>query len=158
MKAYLYAAALLLAVSRGDAADDKPSDHKLILGTWEVVSSSQKGEDGPGAPGMRYVFKPDTFLMQPASAKTEEDAIRVKYKLDPAKKPKHIDTTHQLGEKEKPIVQLGIYSLEGETLKLCLEAAGKPRPAKLESKPDGTSVLLVLKRQKEQPMVPKESQ
>ena len=73
----------------------------------------------------------------------------MKYKLDSTQKPKVIDTTHET-DPGKPILQLGVYSLDGDTLKLCLESAGKPRPAKLETKPQDTSVLFVLKRAKKQ--------
>ena len=40
-----------------------------------------------------------------------------------------MDTTHEI-DPGKPIVQLAIYSLDGDELKVCLEAAGKPRPTK----------------------------
>jgi hypothetical protein len=43
---------------------------------------------------------------------------------------------------------LAIYALDGDELKLCLEAAGKPRPTKFESKPGDTTVVWVLKRAK----------
>ena len=48
----------------------------------------------------------------------------------------------------QPIVQLGIYSLEGDSLKLCLEAASRPRPKTLESKEGETTHAFVLKRTK----------
>jgi hypothetical protein len=56
-----------------------------------------------------------------------------------------MDTTHEI-DPGKPIVQLAIYSLDGDELKVCLEAAGKPRPTKFVSKAGDTSVVWVLKR------------
>jgi uncharacterized protein (TIGR03067 family) len=73
--------------------------------------------------------------------------MQMKYKLDSTQKPKAIDTTHEI-DLGKLILQLGVYSLDGDTLKLRLESAGKPRPAKLETKAKDMSVLFVLKREK----------
>jgi hypothetical protein len=56
-----------------------------------------------------------------------------------------MDTTHEI-DPGKPIVQLAIYALDGDDLKLCLEAAGKPRPTRFESKKGDTTVMWVLKR------------
>ena len=58
--------------------------------------------------------------------------------------PAAIDTTHEL-DPGKPIVQLGIYSLKGETLKLSLAAAGMTRPRSFNEK---TATTITLRRAK----------
>jgi len=45
-----------------------------------------------------------------------------------------------------PIRQLAIYTLDGDTLKICSAAAGKPRPTRFESKPGDFGGLWILKR------------
>jgi hypothetical protein len=45
-----------------------------------------------------------------------------------------------------PIHQTAIYSLDGDTLKICSTAAGKPRPTKFESKRGDFGGLWILQR------------
>ncbi len=67
------------------------------------------------------------------------------FKIDPAKKPKEIDITHPA---VKDGTVEGIYSLEGESLKMCYGKKDKDRPAKFSTKAGDRGVLFVLKRAK----------
>ena len=126
------------------AAGEKPkSDHERLQGSWVVVSAEEAGQQRPGDVGLQAIFTPDILTFQ----KDKQDPMGMKYSLDSTRKPKAIDTTHEINP-GKPIIQLGVYSLNGDTLKLCLESAGKPRPAKLETKTKDTSILFILKRGK----------
>jgi uncharacterized protein (TIGR03067 family) len=130
-------------VTSAFAADEKTkTDQEMIQGTWEVVSAESNGKAADFV-GMKFVFTKDLWKMH----KDGQDAIAVEYKLDPTKKPKAIDTSHEL-DPGKPIVQLGIYELKGDMLKLSLEAAARGRPEKFETKPGGTATSFVLKRAK----------
>jgi uncharacterized protein (TIGR03067 family) len=128
------------------AKDNAPSDQDQILGTWEIVSSHEAGKDvSETYRAMKVVFTRDRLKLMPKDQ--TQDALQLKYKLDPMKKPKHIDTTHEL-DPGKPISQLGIYELDGDNLKICLEAADRGRPDKFETKPNGSAHLMVLRRAK----------
>ncbi len=62
------------------------------------------------------------------------------YKLDPTASPKTIDII------KKDMVELGIYELEGDTLRICL-AKDLRRPTKFESKSEtGRNALVTFKR------------
>ncbi|HYV39571.1 MAG TPA: TIGR03067 domain-containing protein [Gemmataceae bacterium] len=138
--AVLCAATLLAAEQQGA----KPkTDHELIQGTWQVVSAQEAGKSPKIPDDLRFVITADTLFIKPG----KDDAIGMKYKLDPSMKPKAMDTTHEI-DPGKPISQLAIYTLDGDELKVCLEAAGKPRPMKFESKPGDTTIVWVLKRAK----------
>lgn len=64
------------------------------------------------------------------------------YKLDPTKDPKAIDLTHTLG-KEQGKVRLGIYLLDGDDLKMCVD---DERPTEFATRPESGRALIVLKR------------
>jgi uncharacterized protein (TIGR03067 family) len=69
----------------------------------------------------------------------------VKFKLDPAKKPKTIDMT---AEKAKQEQVLGIYELKDDDLKLCFAKGGGERPTEFISKAGTNQTVIVLKRVK----------
>lgn len=70
------------------------------------------------------------------------------YRLDSAQNPKTIDMVMRfhwyLGEQQ---TFPGIYSLEGDVLKICMSGPGDKRPTEFASKPGSTTVLWTLKRQ-----------
>src|SRR5215213_3588298 len=123
-------------VGRAAGDERENADQKGIEGTWEIVSAEAGKNSSDGLRGLRMSFKDTTMSLLPRMG--TDKPMKLTYKLDPAKKPKQIDTTHEL-DPGKPISQLGIYELDGDALKLCLEAAGKGRPAKFETKPNGTA-------------------
>jgi uncharacterized protein (TIGR03067 family) len=55
-------------------------------------------------------------------------------KIDPSKSPKTIDVTMTEGL-NKRAVMLGIYEIDGDTLKACFDPQGKQRPTKFKSAP-----------------------
>jgi uncharacterized protein (TIGR03067 family) len=68
-----------------------------------------------------------------------------KMKLDPTKSPKHVDLEHYAtGVPAWP----GIYELNGDDLKVCLNLEGKARPTEFKTKAGDKCLLLVLKRKK----------
>jgi len=134
---------MVTSCSTQESDDNAKSDKELILGTWEVVSATESGREVP-VDGARFIFTVDIMTLQPKDATDVQDMIGVKYTLDPTTKPKSIDTSHEL-DPGKPIIQLGIYSLKGDTLELCLEGAGKPRPTELGGE---TGHGFILKRTK----------
>ena len=134
--------AILVTVAPEDE-DRARSDQRRLSGEWEVTSAMQEGRAAPERHGWRFEFNRETMTIRPNS-KIREGLIQ-KYSLDPSKTPKEIITSHEL-DPGKPIVQRGIYRLEGDTLQLHIEAAGKAPPTTWDSKPGGTSSLFVLKR------------
>jgi hypothetical protein len=66
-------------------------------------------------------------------------------KLDPAKTPKTVDASIVRGP-QKGEVLLGIYSLEGDTLKVCLQMSGQERPTEFTAQAGSGRLYLVSKR------------
>ena len=69
------------------------------------------------------------------------------FKIDATKTPKTMDITAVEGQNKGKTV-LAIYELSGDTLKVCYDAKGGPRPAMFESTADNKLVLVVYKKKK----------
>jgi uncharacterized protein (TIGR03067 family) len=68
-------------------------------------------------------------------------------KLDPSKSPKAIDVKVTEGP-AKGALMLGIYEINGDTLKVCFDAEGKKRPTHFKSAPGSATFVNVHKRLK----------
>lgn len=147
------------------------SDRELILGTWEGVAAEADGKPLPQAmldaikPTITFTAdkmaaRPGAVMPQPFLAAAAERGLLPKeaaallangvegvYHLDPTKSPKEIDVTILGGDVRK--AALGVYALDGDTLKLCLSVNPEKvseRPAELSSTGEGMRVLVTLRR------------
>jgi uncharacterized protein (TIGR03067 family) len=116
---------------------DETKDAQAIQGTWVVVSAEKEGRATNEINGDKVIFKDGNLTV-----KTKNKEEKATYKIDPSKKPRTLDITP---EKENDVI-LGIYQLEGDTLKICF-AEKAARPTDFNSKGD-RRMLIVLKRQK----------
>jgi uncharacterized protein (TIGR03067 family) len=139
---YLLIAALVLA------APTPAEDRKDIQGTWTVVSAVRAGVKEPDdtIKKLGCVIKDDTMTM----LKDGKDVGTWTFKLNPAKSPKAIDATLQLGHGRTERPALGIYELKGDELKLCFAQGKGDRPTAFASNPGLAQNLIVLKRQKKE--------
>jgi uncharacterized protein (TIGR03067 family) len=124
--------------------DNPKTELKKLQGTWVITHQELAGSPRK-VPGVvvEAVFTADRLAFQRLGRKTTEYAIT----LDLKKKPRTID----LKRPGTPTVFAGIYSLEGDTLKLCyfLSKAkdGSDRPKSFVT--TGTrNGLMVMKRRK----------
>jgi uncharacterized protein (TIGR03067 family) len=132
-----------LASGAGDAGKNfaKVGD-KRLLGKWELVERISDGKkvDQKGT----WTFFSNQILYGP------DAAIHAVYKVDPSKKPMTLDLAHvtESGKIEDKVV--GIYEVEGDSLKLCVSIPGKTdeRPKTFESKEGSGHTLTVLRRVK----------
>ncbi len=111
-----------LVLSAYLTADDKKEDQDKIQGKWKFESGLQGGKPLP-----EDVTKSSTIVFEGNKIKMtrtvdgKEESHEMTFKLDPSKKPKAIDVD-MMG---KP--GLGIYSLDGDTLKICHGEQGDER-------------------------------
>lgn len=139
------AAAVLLA-----AADDKPADPKSdqakMQGTWAIESSEFDGH--PAIPedqikDFRVVVKGD----KRAVMKGDEAVSESTFTLDEKSKPRGITVKVNDGPlkgKELP----GIYEIDGDTFRICLNVEGKERPKEFKGDTGSGCMLQVCKREK----------
>jgi uncharacterized protein (TIGR03067 family) len=123
--------------------DETARDTRALQGRWEIVSADFEGILGTVAyrRGTVIVVEADTLYFTDGFAKSQGS----KFKLDAKAKPKSIDTRNDKGMRKTGIT--GIYELDGDTLKLCLNLAGK-RPKEFKTSAGDQTNLMILKRQK----------
>jgi uncharacterized protein (TIGR03067 family) len=140
---------LIVAACLSIGADDpKETAVKKELqrfhGTWVFTLINIGGTDVPAeqVKGAKLVIEGNRFTVTDPTA-----TYRGTFKVDPAAKPKTIDMTFTEGPEKGKTTQ-GIYELEGDVYKVCVDVAGKGRPTEFVSKPGSGHVFELLKRVK----------
>jgi uncharacterized protein (TIGR03067 family) len=134
-----------LAAGAFQSAEERVQrEEEKLAGTWQVVSVEADGQAVPAQQfrGLRMTFKAGKFTAQKGQGDRQEGT----YKLDPSKSPKQID----ISRKDGPAAgrnQLAIYSLTGNTLKICSGGSDKERPDGFETRGKEGRVLMTLRRQ-----------
>jgi uncharacterized protein (TIGR03067 family) len=116
-------------------------EEAALRGAWTAVSGESGGRAVPAeaVKGYRLTFVDGKVTVQFAGQSKQGT-----FKLDPAAKPKTIDLDLDGG------AAVGIYSLDGDALKLCFTEGGKEaRPSEFSTKEGSGRVLLTLKRRAE---------
>jgi RNA polymerase sigma factor (sigma-70 family) len=130
-------------------ADVPKKDKELLQGRWIVSSAEHNGQADGDLKDAKLIFAVDRFHL----VVNDEEKFKVNpasstfglhvgtFKLDPGKDPKEID----LAQGETVVVP-GIYSLDGDTLKVCVKR-GAERPTGFNATEGAGTTLLVLKRE-----------
>jgi uncharacterized protein (TIGR03067 family) len=125
-------------------AADEPK--KELQGTWKLVSlevDGKKATKGDIKNEQKMVVEGDKFT----STVDDKHSFKGTFKLDPGKKPKTVDVAVTDGDfKGKAL--LGIYEIDGDTLRACYAAPGKDRPSEFTSKEGSGNYLYIYKREK----------
>jgi RNA polymerase sigma factor (sigma-70 family) len=146
-----------------DAADDATEkDRKALQGTWVAVSYEKAG--GPAVAtadkqatdaekNLQLVIKGDAFTS--SSGPDAGEGLAGSFKLDATQSPKTIDlraevkiVNGQQGKETTTLKLLGIYQLNGDELKICLQEKERPRDFSVKGATRYRELTL-FKRQKE---------
>jgi uncharacterized protein (TIGR03067 family) len=147
MKHLLALLALGLFCGADVPGDEVQKDKAKLQGTWKAVTVQEHGELKEDTQEHRLVFAGNQFRIK----KGDETIVQGKFKIDSSKKPKEIDIeiTEASKAKIKGKTALGIYGLEGQTLKWCANEPGSPeRPKEFSGKAETKHLLVTLKREK----------
>jgi uncharacterized protein (TIGR03067 family) len=122
------------------------ADQDKLQGGWQVVSI-EKGGEALQTEGMRFVFAGGELSLFIEGAQGQPEG----YVLDPSQQPKAIDLSLPNG-----MVVRGIYQLDGDSFKLCLDQSppggGGKRPTVFRTQPDAPDTYLyVLRRERAGP-------
>jgi uncharacterized protein (TIGR03067 family) len=124
---------LVVSGGAGTRADDKAhveKEFKKFHGVWTFESVEAGGKKAPAGQLKGLTV---TFAGHKYTVKKGDEVIQVgTQKLDPSTSPKAIDVKVTEGLK-KGAVMLGIYEIDGDTLGVCFDEAGKRRPAEFRS-------------------------
>ncbi len=141
-------AALLAGSCLATAAppeDKSKNEIKALQGTWVVVAAEQEGQPLDRIKGGKLLIHGENFTIYTKSGTEMKGDLRI----EPFKKPKTMDLTHQEGLLRDKTWQ-AIYSLDGDELKICYvdPDAKKDRPGDFTTAPDSARLLVVLQREK----------
>lgn len=137
------AAILFLAA---DAAKEKKDDKDQLQGGWQAVGieagGQDLGEDAAKMLDMTITIKGDKYKAK-STREDEEGTIT----LDAKKDPKTIDFNIETGN-DKDKKQLGIYTLDGDTWRICIGRPGGERPKEMKSTAENGIAVITFKRKK----------
>ena len=135
--------AVLVLVSATRAQDAVTKEMAQLEGEWSMVSGEANGLSMPKEAvqtGKRVAKDGETTITIGGQV-----YFKAKFSIDPAKKPKAIDYTMTEGP-TKGKTHLGIYELDGDTVKFCFAAPGEDRPTEFTAKEGSQRTLSVWKR------------
>ena len=114
-----------------------------MQGEWSMVSGSADGFEIPAEmrPTARRICKGNETTVTFGT----QLIMQATFTVDPTKKPKAIDYQATDGP-TKGETHLGIYEMEGDTIRYCFAAPDGERPADFTSKPGERRTLSVWKR------------
>jgi uncharacterized protein (TIGR03067 family) len=145
LHALLVLAAFVL-IAADDPKDVAKKDMEKMQGVWDVTSHEIGSEKAPPEELKKFRLTIKDNKMSHPGAK-EGETEEATYTIDAGKDPKQIDITPTKGPDAGKVL-LGIYSIDGDNMKLCLNHAGLERPKKFESPKDTRIGLIILKRGK----------
>ena len=143
------AIALVIVLAGPMLAADAPNkgavdqDMKALQGSWQLVHAESAGKPVPKRQieGVKLVISGTRLSFQVGGERAKGT-----FTIDPSTQPKTIDSTINFdGDRGKT---LGIYALDGDTLKLCCSIDGKTRPKALATTPTEAVTLWTYKRAK----------
>jgi uncharacterized protein (TIGR03067 family) len=125
--------------------EEQKAELKKMSGTFAVIVFERDGRKSPEEELKKMKVKQEGAKW---SFTDEDDVTEGIDRVFPDKKPKEIESTYTTGSNKGKKV-LGIYEIEGDTIKYCWAEPDKPRPKEFASKAGSEITLMVLKRVKE---------
>lgn len=133
------------ADAKPEGKDPAKKEMALLQGEWSMISGTADGQ-----------VLPEAYLAQSKRVCKDDETtvtigpqllMKAKFTIDPSQKPKTIDYDVIDGF-TKGKKHLGIYELEGDTVRFCFGGPGAERPADFSSKSGDRRTLSVWKRNK----------
>jgi uncharacterized protein (TIGR03067 family) len=138
--------ALALTCPPAVKAEAVEKELQAFKGTWRLISREVDGKK------ISEVELKDVILTSDGAGRfsvrrRDKMIVEAAVKLDPTTKPRTIDVTFTVGENKGKTV-LGMYEIEGDTLRVCHARPGDERPTEFSAKAGSGRTLIVYKREK----------
>ena len=144
MKTKLACLAVTVLLLGAGGADVEKKELAKLTGAWNLSELTYDGEDHSKLK-FKIVFKGNEGAVA-GNEDVQRQYGKIKFKLDPAAKPRTMDITISSGSQTDATMQ-AIYELKGDELKICAKVVGTGRPKDFAA-PEGSScVYLILKRE-----------
>ena len=151
MRVIVTTVVLWTALAIGRAGGGDPEDErKKLLGTWEVTFIEAGGVKASAVKvnkGLQFIFMDSSLkIVSPQ----DKEAWELSYQIDGKKKPREIDLVNLDGP-VKGKKALGIYALDGASLKVCFPddpEDEKFRPKGFSTRKGSTLKVYTMKRAK----------
>lgn len=141
MKPRVFLVLVVGVLLAADAKEDIQKEQEKIKGAWKITALESEGASEKEDASL-------TFGDDKLTVAFKDEKKTAAYKLDPSSQPKSIDIIPDDGPEKGKTIK-GIYSLDGDALKLCFASTPKKdRPTEFVTKKDSGSVLMVLKKEK----------
>jgi uncharacterized protein (TIGR03067 family) len=147
MRMPVLAIALMMCAAPCAGQEAVNKEMAQLEGDWSMLSGEANGVPMPEATvktGKRVAKNAETTISFGGQL-----YFKARFSIDPAQKPKAIDYVMTEGP-TKGKTHLGIYELEGDTVKFCFAAPGAPRPTEFTARQASQRTLSVWKREKQQ--------
>lgn len=124
-------------------AQENAGDLKKMQGTWSVEKMVENGREAPAKDlkGIQMTIRGHNYHFTGG-----EENYKGYLRIDSSKKPKQLEATFVESNGEEKGRALGIYELQGDTLKMCWRHEGKDRPTEFASERGSGTRYVVLKR------------
>ncbi len=137
--------ALVISQACGADTEAAKKDWGQLQGEWTMAAGGRDGQSLPAEMlkhSKRVCQGDETTVVIGGQL-----LLKAKFTLDPSKKPKTIDYQITAGANSGK-TQLGIYELDGDTVKFCFSTPGQERPAGFATKAGDGCTSSVWKRVK----------
>ena len=84
---------------------------------------------------------------EPKRRQDQDGEVETTFTIDPSKEPKTIDVRVKKGADAGKIM-LGIYAIDGDSLKMCMNQPNLERPKEFATKAEARIGLIIMKRGK----------
>jgi uncharacterized protein (TIGR03067 family) len=138
----------LLIGADGHKEDSTKKDLEKLAGTWETVSIESANEKVKWK--IRFNFSGKELIISDPADPEGHKNDKTTYRINPNNKPNQIDVTfvRAPGSVVDGKTLMGIYSFDGDLLKICWRHKENERPTQFTGKRDNEWTLIVLKRKR----------
>jgi uncharacterized protein (TIGR03067 family) len=143
--AWLALPAILLVSSLGPSQEPEQAARDRLVGVWNGYAVDGRGENpNQGPVKLELTISRETIKAKQFKGKETLDLGEGTFTIELGSSPVHLDGNKKLDNPNRKEIWLGIYELQGDTLKWCV--GKKARPTEFAT--GGGSFLLILKRAK----------